>query len=47
MPFKISEKEYIKNPSGFLVHFIGFSQKGKPWAMVERVKKEKEKRAQT
>jgi hypothetical protein len=39
MTFKISEKEYLKNPSGFLVHFVGWSAKGRPWAMVERVKK--------
>ena len=46
MAFKISEKKYLKNPAGFLVHFVGFSEKGRPWAMVEKVKKEKEKSAQ-
>jgi hypothetical protein len=35
---KLSEKQYLKNPEKWLVHFTGWGQDGRPYAMAEKIK---------
>jgi hypothetical protein len=40
---RISEKQYVKNPEKWDVHFIAWDTKGKPYAMAEEKIKPPEK----
>jgi hypothetical protein len=36
--YKITEKQYLKNPEKWGVHFVGWDTMGKPYAMAAKKK---------